>query len=91
MPGRDPFRAEGQRVVEKGVELDLAVAEHIRVRRAPAFVFGQEVGEHPLAVFADEVHRLDLDANHIGHGCRVDQILARRRSTRRYRRLPSSS
>src|SRR5208283_1572739 len=62
MPCRDPFGAKRQGMVEKRIELDLAVAEHVRVWRAAAFVFAQEVHEHPLAILAGEVHGPDVDA-----------------------------
>ena len=35
------------------------------------------MSEHPLPVLAREVHGLDLDADDVGHGGRVDQVLAR--------------
>ena len=76
--GRDPVGAERARVIEEGAELDLAVAEHVRVRRAARFVLAQEMREDPFAVLAREVHGLELDADHVGHRRRVDQVDARR-------------
>src|SRR5574340_499423 len=40
--------------------------------------FAQEVAEHALLVFHGETHRLDRDADGIGDGHRVQQVLARR-------------
>ena len=65
-------------MVEEGVELDLAVAQHVRIRRAAAFVFPQEVGEHPRAIFGGEIDGLDVDADDVGHGRGIDEVLPRR-------------
>ena len=77
MPGRDALGAHGHGVVEERLELDLGVAEHVRVRRAARAVLGEEAREDALAVLRREVHGLDLDAHLVGHGHRVDEILAR--------------
>ena len=76
--GRDVIGAKAQRIVEERAELDLAVAQHVGVRRAPGLVLAQEVREHALAVLGGEVDGLELDAEHVGHRRRVDQIHARR-------------
>ncbi len=44
---------------------------------APGAVLGEEAREHALAVLGGEVHRLDLDADALGGGHRVDQVFAR--------------
>ncbi len=75
---RDVLCAELQRMVEKRLELDLGIAEHVGVRRAAGRVFAQELGEHAVLVLGREVDRLEFDADHIGRRGRVDQILARR-------------
>ncbi len=89
--GRDVVGTQRARMVEERAELDLAVAQHVRVRRAAGAVFAQEMREHALAVLAREVDRLELDA---------DQRRRRRPrrpdpratcSIRRCRRPPSSS
>ena len=61
-----------QRVIEERPELDLAVAKHVRIRRAAGGVLAQEVREHPLAIFGGEVDRLELDADHVGNGSGID-------------------
>jgi hypothetical protein len=76
--GGDLLRAQRHRVVEEGLELDLRVAHHVRVGRAPGAVFGEEAREHALAILRGEVHRLDVDADPLGDRDGVDEILARR-------------
>jgi hypothetical protein len=50
------------RLVQEGLELDLAVAQHVRVRRAARAVLGEEMFEDPVPVFAGEVARMEGDA-----------------------------
>src|SRR2546426_8333745 len=64
-------------MIQESLELDLGVAQHVGVRRAPRGVLAQEIGEHPVLVFGGEVDRLELDADHVGGGRGVDQVLAR--------------
>ena len=59
-------------MIEKGIELDLAVAQDIGVRRAAGLIVVQEIGKHALAVLAGEVHGLDLDTDHVGDRGGVD-------------------
>jgi hypothetical protein len=68
----DALGAERERVIEKGIELDLAVAQNIGVRRSAGSIVVQEIGKHPLAVFAGEVYGLDLDTDHVGDRGGVD-------------------
>jgi hypothetical protein len=42
----------------------------------PSPVFGQEIGEHPVLVFLAEVDQFDFDAEHVGDGQHVLEILA---------------
>ncbi len=76
--GGDPFGTQRQRMVEKGLELDLGVAEHVGIGRAPRLVLGQEVREHAFLVLGGEVHRLDLDAEALGDGHGIHEVLPRR-------------
>ena len=76
--GGDVIGAERARMVEERAELDLAVAEHVGVRRAAGRVLAQEAREHALAVFGGEVDRLELDADDVGHRRGVDEVGARR-------------
>jgi len=78
MAGGDLLGAQAHRMVEKGLELDLGVAQHVGVGRAARLVLAQELGEHAVPVVGGEVHMLDLDAEHVGHAGGVDEVLARR-------------
>ncbi len=51
MAGGDSIGPEGQGMIEKRLELDLLVAQHIRVGCAPGLVFVQKILEHPVPVF----------------------------------------
>ena len=72
--GGNLLSAQTHGAVEKGLELDLGVAQHIGVGRAPGLVFAQKLGEHPVLVIGGEVDMLDLDANHIGHGGGIHEV-----------------
>ncbi len=76
--GGDALGAERHRMVEEGLELDLGIAQHVRVRRAAGRIFPQEIGEHAVLVLGGEVDRLDVDADQVGHRDHVEPILARR-------------
>jgi hypothetical protein len=78
VPGRDPLGAALDRVIEEGLELDLGVAEDVRVRRAPGPVFAQELGEHAVLVVDGEIDVLDLDAEHVGDRGGIDEVDVRR-------------
>ena len=65
-------------MVQKRSELDLAVAQHIGVRRAAGCVLAQEAGKDAIAILGREIHRLQLDAHDVRDRCCVDQILSRR-------------
>ena len=54
--GGDFFGAQAHGVVQKGLELDFGVAQHVRVGRAAGLIFAQKLGKH--AVFV------------VGGGCR---------------------
>ena len=72
------FCAEPDRVIEKRLELDLSVAQHVRIRRAAGGVLAQEFSEHAVLVFGREVDGFEWNANHIGRCSGVDQVLPRR-------------
>src|SRR5713101_1070683 len=78
VPGRDALRAERQGVIEESAELDLGVAQHVRVGSAAGGVFREESAEDALLVLRREIHHLQLDADHLGDRGAVDQVLARR-------------
>ena len=52
-------------MLEAHAELDFAVAGDVRVRRAAGAQFVEEVREHPVAVLAGEVDRVQRDAERL--------------------------
>ena len=72
--GGNALGPQAHGVVEKGLELDLGIAQHVGVGRAAGFVFAQEFGEHPVFVVGREVDVLDLDADHVSHGGGIDEV-----------------
>ncbi len=87
MAGGDGVGTQAHGVVEERLELDLGVAQHIGVRRAAGLVFAQKRGEDAVFVVGGEVDVLDLDADHVGHGCGIDEVDVATSSIRRRRRL----
>src|SRR5262249_44851031 len=73
--GRDVVAAERERMIEEGSELDLGVAQHIGIGRAPGLVVAQERAEHAFLVFGGEVDDVDVDADALGHCYRIDEVL----------------
>jgi hypothetical protein len=71
---RDLLGAQAHGVVQEGLELDLGVAQDVRVGRAAGLVFAQELGEDAVFVVGGEVDVFDLDADHVGHRGGVDKI-----------------
>ncbi len=78
MSGCDAVGAERQRMVEERAELDLAVAQHVRIGRPARRVIAQEMREHALAVLGREIDRFELDADDVGHRRGIDEVFARR-------------
>jgi hypothetical protein len=76
--GGDAIRAERQRVVEKGPELDLRVAQHVGVGRAAGPVVAEKSVEHALLVLGGEIDDVDIHADGVGDGDGRDQVLPRR-------------
>ena len=74
MAGGDFLGPQAHGVVQKGLELDFGVAQDVGVGRAPAAVFAQEFGKHPVLVLCGKVDVLDLDADHVRHGGCVNKI-----------------
>jgi hypothetical protein len=85
VPGGDALGAQRLGVIDKGAELDFTVAHFASgwacVRRGIRAGTGRKRG----LVFGREVDRFDLDADHIGDRCGVDQVLARTCSSHLYR------
>src|SRR3546814_20043072 len=57
--GGDAFGAQVARGVEEMLELALAIAQNVRVGRAPGRVLGQDGGEHAVPVLAREIAEVD--------------------------------
>ena len=76
--GGDLFCSQAHGVVQKSLELDLRIAQHVRIGRATGLVLAQELGKHAVLVVCGKVHMLDLDADHVGHGRRIDKVDIRR-------------
>ena len=70
--------AQSLRVPQAIAELDLAVAQHIGIRRATGTILGKEISEHTVAVLRGEVHRVQLDAELRGDPSRILEIFRRR-------------
>ncbi|OIQ82064.1 hypothetical protein GALL_361650 [mine drainage metagenome] len=73
--GGDLVRAQAEGVIEKGAELDLGIAQDVGVGRAAGTVFLQEVGKYLVLVFLAEIDGLDLDADAVGDGNGIHQVL----------------
>ena len=73
--GCNQVGTEHQGVIKKGFELDLAVAQDVRIRRASGLVFGKEVLEHVVPVLGGEVGGVQFDADVVAHGLSVGQVI----------------
>ena len=71
MTGRHQVEPELVRPVEEGSELDVLVAAHARVRRAPRAMLGVEVGQDGAVEDRAHVDDLELEPDHVGDGGRV--------------------
>ena len=65
-------------VVQKGVELDFGVAQHVGVGRAAGLILAQEFGENALLVFLGEVDGFKVNADLFGGAGRIEKILTAR-------------
>ena len=63
----DVVGPELQRLAQEDVELDLAVAQHVGIGRAAAFVLGEHVVHHPRAVVGREVDDVERNVELLGH------------------------
>ncbi len=70
----DFFGAQAHGMVQKCLELDLGIAQDVGVGRATGLVLAQEFGKYAVLVFRRKVYMLDLDADHVGDGGRIDEI-----------------
>ena len=56
------IRTEFLGTFEEGVELDLPVAQDIRIRSASFLIFIEHVVDHPLPIFLAQVYKIKRDA-----------------------------
>ncbi|MNM95316.1 hypothetical protein D3C81_1077540 [compost metagenome] len=75
MAGGDALGAQLAGGIKEMLELDLAVAQHVRVGRAACRVLGQEVLENTLPVFAGEIAEMEGDAQPTAHGHRIAAVV----------------
>ena len=61
--GRKCRSARPHGKIQKSAELDLAVAQYVRVRRAARPVFRKKIRKHPVAVFLCKIDRIVRDAD----------------------------
>ena len=78
MPRRHFRCAKLHGKIQKRLELDFAIAQYIRVRRAPRAVFFEEVAEHAIPVFAGKIDRIVGNADDFAHLAHVVPIVFRR-------------
>ena len=76
MPGGDFFRAQLDGMIQKGLELDLGIAQNVGVGGAPSGVFAQKIGEHPVFIFGGKVDGLKINPHYVRCCGGIDQIFA---------------
>ena len=74
MPGGDSPRTEAVHVVEAHAELDLAVAQHVGIRRAARRVLAQKLPEDALAILGGEADAMQRDVERIAHPPRILEV-----------------
>jgi len=65
--GGDSTRSEAVHVFEAHAELDLAVAQYVRIRRATRAVLAQKVPENAAAVLGGEADAMQRDIERIAN------------------------
>jgi hypothetical protein len=75
--GGQQFGAQSLGMPQAVAELDLAIAEHIRIGGEAGAVGRKEVREHLPAVLRAEVHAMQRNSEFDGHAPRVLEILGR--------------
>ena len=64
---RHEIGAQLESRIQKGVELDLAVAQHVRIGRAPPRVLGEHVVDDPPPILVAQVDHMKRDVEPLGH------------------------
>ena len=70
------IRPHAHGFVQKRLEFNLGVTEHIGVGGAARGIFPQKVGKAALLVLLGEIDRLEVNADHVSSACGIDKILA---------------
>ena len=76
--GRQQFAAEAFRIVAKHAELDFAIAQYVRVRRAAGTVFVEKIVEDSVAILGREIGVVQRYAELIADAACVLQVLGGR-------------
>jgi len=63
-------------MLQKGLELDLPVAQYVWIRRTPGSIFLQKIGENPVPVFARKIDRMQSDAQLIRDRLGISKVLS---------------
>ena len=77
MARRHLFRAQAHGKIQEGPELDLPVAQHVRVRRPPRPVFLQEIGKNPVPVFPGKIHAVIGNADDVADVPHIPPVVLR--------------
>src|SRR5437763_13067841 len=64
VPGREMRRAQAPRPLKRDAELDLPVAQHVRIGRAAGAVLAQKMPEYALTVLEREAGAMQSNAEH---------------------------
>ncbi len=72
---RDRIESKAFRIIEECLELDLLIAEDVRIRRTPLAVFIQKDRKHIIPILLDEVDAKQGQAKALRHGLCVRIIL----------------
>ena len=78
MAGRKPFGTQAARIVEAQPELDLAIAQHVGIRRAPGAQLREEVRKDAFTVFRRKADAMQRDAELRAACARILEVGGRR-------------
>ena len=78
MARRDEFSAELQRLVQKDIELDFAVAQHIGIGRTAPFVLGEHVIDHARPIVGRKVDDVQRNIEFLGDQLRENTVVVPR-------------
>ncbi len=74
MPRGHAVSAQLHGKIQKSLELDFPVTQHIRIRRSACLVFLEKIAEHPVPVFPGKVDRIVGNADQITHRAHVRPV-----------------